>query len=116
MQIDCTDTPYLCIVNMPKGLWLVNPKFIFNVMVVNVLDLSEKQIEDLRTIFVDWSNDKEEVFSYVVCSDKSEFIKHNEISKLFLQEIADAIISNVSIMTQKELKDDRMSFHNSMEE
>jgi hypothetical protein len=97
---------------MPKGLWLVNPKFNFCAMeIVSCLALSEKQIEDLRTIFVNWSNDSEikEVLSSV-CSEK-----HNDIAKLFLQEVADAIICDVSIMTKEERDKDRMSFYCSME-
>ena len=78
---------------------------------VSCLALSEKQIEDLRTMFVNWSNDKEikEVLS-CVCSEK-----HNDIAKLFLQEVADAIICDVSIMTIEERNEDRMSWYNSME-
>lgn len=76
-----------------------------------LLALSEKQIEDLRTMFVNWSNDEEikDTLSYV-CSEK-----HNDIAKLFLQEVADSIICDVSIMTREERDADRMNWYNSME-
>ena len=76
-----------------------------------LLALSEKQIEDLRTMFVNWSNDEEikDTLSYV-CSEK-----HNDILKFFLQEVADAIICDVSIMTREERDADRMNWYNSME-
>lgn len=94
---------------MPNGLWLVNPKFNFCVMKsFRLLALSEKQIEDLRTMFVNWSNDEKDTLSYV-CSEK-----HNDIAKFFLQEVADAIICDVSIMTIEERNVDRMSWYNSM--
>ena len=112
MQIDCTDDLYLCFVNMPKGVRLVNPNFNFCFMEsVNLKALSEKQIEDLRTIFMNWWEDEEisETLGFAGITD------HNPVAKLFLREVADAIICDVSIMTQEERHKDRMSWYRSME-
>jgi len=112
MQMGCTDALYLCFVNVPKGLRLVNPKFNFCVMEsVNLLALSEKQIEDLRTIFMSWCKDEEISATLSFAGYKD----HNPVAKLFLQEVADAIICDVSIMTREERDKDRYSFYCSME-
>ena len=97
---------------MPKGFWLVNPNFNFCVMEnVNCLALSEKQIEDLRTIFMNWWKDEENSETLIEAGYES----HNPVAKLFLCEVADAIICDVSIMTQEERHKDRMSWYRSME-
>ena len=112
MQIDCTPPSYLCFVNMPKGVRLVTPKFNFCVMEsVKLLALSEKQIEDLRDIFMAWWKDEENSATLI----EAGYETHNPVAKLFLREVADAIICDVSIMTQEERHKDTMSSHNSME-
>ena len=77
----------------------------------NLIALSEKQIEDLRNIFVDWYKDEEisETLSFAGIES------HNDIAKLFVIEVAGAIICDVSIMTKEERDKDRMSFYCSME-
>jgi|LakMenE18May11ns_1017448.scaffolds.fasta_scaffold9935741_5 hypothetical protein len=77
----------------------------------NLIALSEKQIEDLRNIFVDWYKDEEisETLSFAGIES------HNDIAKLFVIEVAGAIICDVSIMTKEERDNDRMNFYCSME-
>jgi hypothetical protein len=77
----------------------------------NLIALSEKQIEDLRNIFVDWYKDEEisETLSFAGIES------HNDIAKLFMIEVAGAIICDVSIMTKEERDEDRDSWYNSME-
>jgi hypothetical protein len=77
----------------------------------NLKALSEKQIEDLRTIFIDWWEDEEisETLGFEGITD------HNPVAQLFLQEVAGAIICDVSIMTREERDKDRYSFYCSME-
>ncbi len=78
---------------------------------VKLLALSEKQIEDLRTIFMNWWKDEENSETLI----EAGYETHNPVAKLFLREVADAIICDVSIMTQEELHKDRMSWYRSME-
>jgi hypothetical protein len=77
----------------------------------NLIALSEKQIEDLRNIFVDWYKDEEisETLSFAGIES------HNDIAKLFVIEVAGAIICDVSIMTREERDKDRYNFYRSME-
>jgi hypothetical protein len=77
----------------------------------NLKALSEKQIEDLRTIFMNWWKDEEISETLSVAGYKD----HNPVAKLFLQEVAGAIICDVSIMTREERDKDRYSFYCSME-
>ena len=81
------------------------------VMQVKLLALSEKQIEDLRNIFMEWWKDEENGETLV----EAGYIEHNPVAKLFLREVADAIICDVSIMTQEERHKETMSSHNSLE-
>ena len=103
---------YIFVLSMPKGVRLVTPKFNFCVMEsVNLKALSEKQIEDLQNIFMNWWEDEEinETLGFAGITD------HNPVAKLFLQEVAGAIICDVSIMTREERDKDRYSFYCSME-
>ena len=77
---------------------------------VKLLVLSERQIEDLRNVFVNWYEDEKisETLSFAGIES------HNDIAKLFMIEVAGAIICNVSIMTKEERDKDRMSWYNSM--
>ena len=110
MQIGCTLAPYLCFVNKPKGLRQVNPKFNFCVMKnANLLGLSKKQTEDLRNLFSIWMKQKGDVLIDTL------YATHDDCATLFLREVADAIICDVSIMTIEEQNKDRISWYNSME-
>jgi hypothetical protein len=100
---------------MPKGLWQVNPKFNFCVMNNKAWGLSEKQIEDLRNIFMEWWKDEENGETLI----EAGYEEHNPVAKLFLREVADAIICDMSIMTTEERNvqrhKDRMYWNNSMQ-
>ena len=80
-------------------------------MQVKLLALSEKQIEDLRDIFMAWWKDEENSETLI----EAGYEEHNPVAKLFLREVADAIICDVSILTIEERNKDRMSWYNSME-
>jgi hypothetical protein len=60
---------------------------------------------------VDWYKDEEisETLSFAGIES------HNDIAKLFVIEVAGAIICDVSIMTKEERDNDRMNFYCSME-
>ena len=78
---------------------------------VKLLALSEKQIEDLRDIFMAWWKDEENSETLI----EAGYETHNPVAKLFLEEVAGAIICDVSIMTREERDKDRYSFYRSME-
>jgi len=80
-------------------------------MQVKLLALSEKQIEDLRNIFMEWWKDEENRETLI----EAGYEEHNPVAKLFLREVAEAIICDVSIMTQEERHKDRMTWCSSME-
>lgn len=80
-------------------------------MIVKAWGLTEKQIEDLRNIFMEWWKDEENGATLI----EAGYEEHNPIAKFFLREVADAIICDVSIMTQEERHKDRVSWYRSME-
>jgi len=75
----------------------------------NLSALSEKQVEDLRNLFSIWMKQKGEILI------DPEYATKDDCASLFLKEVADAIICDVSIMTKQERNEDRMSWYNSME-
>ena len=111
MHIGCTLPLYLCFVNEPKGLRQVNPKLNMCVMQVKLLALSEKQIEDLRSIFMEWWKDEENRETLIFAG----YEEHNPVAKLFLREVAEAINCDVTIMTKEEHQKDRNDWYSSME-
>ena len=76
---------------------------------VNLSAFSEKQIDDLRNLFSIWMKQKGDVLT------DPYYATHDDCAIFFLKEVADAIICDVSIMTQEQRKEDRMSWYNSME-
>lgn len=75
----------------------------------NLLGFSERQIEDLRNLFSIWMKQKGDILIDPLYATK------DDCATLFLREVADAIICDVSIMTEEERNKDRMSWYNSME-
>ena len=75
----------------------------------NLSALSEKQVEDLRNLFSIWMKQKGDVLTDPLYATK------DDCATLFLREVADAIICDVSILTIEERNKDRMSWYNSME-
>ena len=92
---------------MPKGVRLVTPKF--NMCLMEDVNFSKEEREILRNFFSMWMKKKGDILI------DPEYATKDDCASLFLKEVADAIICDVSIMTKQERNEDRMSWYNSME-
>ena len=90
MQIGCTDAPYLCFVNVPKGLRLVNPKF--NLCVMQERVFGEFKI---RLYYDDCETSYPQHRYYVECIDTRHWVKmlidSNVIDKTAFISMEDAV-------------------------
>lgn len=92
---------------MPKGVRLVTPKF--NMCLMEDVNFSKEEREILRNFFSIWMKQKGDILI------DPEYATKDDCASLFLKEVADAIICDVSIMTREERDKDRYSFYCSME-
>jgi hypothetical protein len=73
------------------------------------VNFSKEEREILRNFFSMWMKKKGDILI------DPEYATKDDCASLFLKEVADAIICDVSIMTKQERNEDRMSWYNSME-
>jgi hypothetical protein len=73
------------------------------------VNFSKEEREILRNFFSMWMKKKGDILI------DPEYATKDDCASLFLKEVADAIICDVSIMTREERDKDRYSFYCSME-